>query len=529
MYLLDLQDKISEWAIAFSVYEEQPNYDPTLNGKIRVAAAYLRERLEEYYAREGQNDPIEIKIPKGTYVPTVRERRPAIAVIAIENWNPDAARHAHLCAPIREEIVLRLMSTGSLRVSRVEALETLDHQFHYGLRGSLECRADILRLNASLIDLHSREIICCHGFECRRDDILKLCRQVAEAVLARVSPEGDHNSMGAIRAPRARFECHQLYQKGRWHLRRRTAGDIKRAIDYFEQALEANSEYAPAYSGLADSHLLLSWYELTTPDRVWFESAKSYALTALKLNALLPEVRTSLAYALLLCDFDWAAAETEFRQSILFENHYAPAHHWYSNLLVMQGRFSEAEAEMNRAFHLDSGSIVIRKTMGDPYYYSRRYEEAIKRYSAALKTDPNFWMAHLFLGWAYQQEGATTRALHEFEAVTAHTGISSIAQGAIGHLYATSGEESKALSIINYLKEQPETPHVAPHTLAVIYAGLGENDRAFECLDASYANRIELLAWIKVDPRFEVLHADPRFDRFLERVGLKTPPADASL
>jgi serine/threonine-protein kinase len=239
----------------------------------------------------------------------------------------------------------------------------------------------------------------------------------------------------------------------------------------------------------------------------------------MSLNSRLPEVRTSLAYAKLLCDFDWEGAEKEFRQAILFENRYPSAHHWYANLLVMQGRFSEAEDEMDRALHLDSGSIVIRKTMGDPYYYSRRYEKAIDRYSAALKTE----MAHLFLGWAYQQVGETGRALQEFEAVSACKGVSSIVQGAIGHLYATSGQESKALAILDHLREQIGASYVAPHTLAAIFAGLGDKDQAFEWLDASYENRIELLAWIKVDPRFEVLRGDYRFDRFLEKIGLNPP------
>jgi tetratricopeptide (TPR) repeat protein len=525
--LLGLADQIKETTIAVSVYGEPAEYDPAENNKVRMAALDLRARLAEYDAGEGQRDPVAILIPAGTYVPEIRERRPVIAVSLFQNWNLDGVQ-AHLCGTVSAEIADQLTHTGAVRASRVATLEGVDHNSGYGLRGSLECRANVLRLNASLSDLYTRQIICCHAFEGSRDDIFKLSRQVAEAVVKRIQPEGDNHAGAAIQAPRERFESLQLYQQGRWHLRRRTAADIRQAIELFEQAIEANREYARAYSGLADCHLILSWYALSPPDRVWFEVAKAHALTALGLHPGLPEAHTSLAYAKLLCDFDWAGAEEEFRRAIRIQNRYAPAHHWYANLLVMQGRFAEAQAEIKRASDLDRGCIVIRKTVGDPYYYSRNYQQAIECYRAALAMDPNFWMAHLFLGWAYEQMGDTTRALQEFEIVAAGAGLSSIVQGAIGHFYATSGREPEARAIIHRLQEQPGALYVAPHTLAVIYAGLGENDRAFEWLEASYENRIELLGWIKVDPRFDVLRDDPRFDRFLERIGLKALPSDAA-
>jgi tetratricopeptide (TPR) repeat protein len=213
-------------------------------------------------------------------------------------------------------------------------------------------------------------------------------------------------------------------------------------------------------------------------------------------------------------------AEQELRLAILIENRYPDAHHRLANLLTMQGRFQEAEEEMKRAFHLDPGSIVIRKTRGDPYYYSGRYAQAIDCYRKALDIVPSFWMAHLFLGLAYEQAGDTKSALAEFEEVAKTAGLGCTVQGALGHLYARSGREDEARAILQQLLESG-APHVAPHTLAVIYAGLGDKDRAFEWLNACFENRIELVAWIKVDPRFAVLRDDPRFHDFLRRVGLE--------
>jgi tetratricopeptide (TPR) repeat protein len=515
--LLDKEDDIKELSIAIAVYGEDSSYDPALDNKVRVAGRDLRQRLIEYYAREGQKDPVEILLPHGTFVPEIRERRPSIAVEMFENWNPNGDQ-SYLCTTVRDDILHRLEHAGGVRADRVERVE-VGVQFRYNLRGSLECREDILRLNISLSDRSAARIIFSQGFEGRRDDLFKVSRHVVVGILDVLKPENGHFAGHLQGAPEG-FQTLQLYQQGRFHLGRRTAVDIRKAVDFFEAAIEADGQYARAYSGLADCYLVLSWYEVSPPDRFWFETAKSRALYALFLNPGLPEVHTSLAYAKLLCDFDWAGAEEEFRQAILIQNRYAPAHHWFANLLVMQGRFEEAEEEMERALHLDSGSIVIRKTMGDPFYYSRRYEKAIDAYRGALKMDSNFWMAHLFLGWCYQQVGEKAKALDEFNLVTTHGGSGSIAQGAIGHLYATTGRHEEARSVLEQLKEKPSGPYVAPHSLAVIYAGQGDNDQSFHWLEASYEGRIELLAWIRVDPRFEALRSDSRFDQFLERIGL---------
>ena len=511
--------EIREITIAMAVWNERPDYDPIQNTKVRVALCDLRNRLIEYDAVEGRTDPIQILIPPRAYLPEIRERRPTVALVPILNWNPGNDQD-YLCTAVADEILHRLTHSGAVRAARVPQAEVDAAQFAYSLRGTLECQNHGLRLNISLADNVIAKVIFGRSFEAGRDDLFKLSRQVAEAVLQVVqSDNGAHGEVIRKETPE-RFQALQLCQRGLWHLRRRTAPDILKAIELFEQAIEANRNFARAYSGLADCLLVLSWYRPATPDRVSFEAAKGHALTALRLSPQLPQVRTSLGYAKLLCDFDLEGAEEELRQAILFDNCYAQAHHWLANLLVMQGRFAEAEEEMQRAFHLDRGSIVIRKTMGDPFYYSGRYDSAIDAYGATLRIDPTFWMAHFFLGLAYEQTGECDRALEEFNAIAETDGVGSIVQGAIAHVEATSGRGAEARSILRRLQEHPEVSYVAPHTLAVIAAGLGERDRAFEWLEASYENRIELVAWIKVDPRFAALRDDSRFGHFLRRIGL---------
>ena len=517
MKLLGRATEIKETIIAVAVWGEKADYDTSHNPKVRVAALELRKKLREYYAEEGEHDPIEISLPDGSYVPEICQRHPTIRVNPFENWNPEDDQ-AHLCPVISTEIADRLIRSGRVRVQTQPVMKS---EVRYSARGSFECFNGTIRLNVSVSDMFARQVIFGESFQGRRDDLFKLSREVAAALLDVLKPE-DHHSAGGLKKDVERFETLQLYQQGRYHLARRTAADIRKAISLFEQTTESDGRYARAYSGLADGYLVLSWYEVSPPDRVWFEKAKSCALSGVALNPGLPEVHTSLAYAKLLCDFDWEGAEEEFRQAILIQNRYAPAHHWYANLLTMQGRFEEAEEEIKRASYLDSGSIVIRKTLGDPYYYSRRFDRAIEAYRAAIKKDPHFWMAHLFLGWSYQHAGDRSKALQEFDCVIAQAGPNSIVQGAIAHLHASSGHEAEAISILTQLKAQPGAPYVAPHSVAAIYEGLGESDQAFAWLEASYESRIELLAWIKVDPRFHRLRVDPRFGQFLERIGLSS-------
>lgn len=516
--LLGHEDQIKEMTIAMAVWKEDFTFNPTEDNKVRVAAGVLRQKLIEYAMSESLNDPIQIMLHPGSYVPELRERHPKVGVALFHNWNLNGADE-HLRVLIRDEIADRLNHSGGVRVERVERLDPQSCQLRYGLHGSLESRNGHLRLNTSLIEIGTGRNLSSDVFEDRRENVLGLSERIARATREALKAEIADVAQPHGRERPERFDALQLYQRGRAHFGRRTATDIRTAIDLFQQATEANEEYARAYSGLADCHLVMSWFDLGPADRAWFETAKLHALRAMELNPRLPESHTSLAYAKLLCDFDWDAAEAEFERALRHQNRYALAHHWLANLLIMQGRFSEAVEALRRASHLD-GSIVVRKAVGDPFYYSGDYDRAIESYQAALKIAPHFWMPNLFLGWTYQQIGQPEKAFQAFQNIPASAGISSVLQGAFGHLYATTGREREALALIEDLKKQPGAPYIAPHTLAVIYAGLGDKDQAFAWLDVSLEQRTGLLAWIQVDPRFKSLHGDPRFARFLNRIGL---------
>lgn len=515
--------EIKEVTIAIDVWGETAEaYNPTENNKVRTALRDLRNRLKSWDAGEGRNEPIQILIPERTYLPEINERRPKVAVIAFCNWNPREAQD-HLCTAVRDEIIHWLSHSGVIQATASTPEAAENQRFSHTLRGSLETHDHLIRLNVSLSDNGIMKAVFGKSFEGGRDDLLKLARRVADEIMPKIRAVNGHNGWPDHKPER--FEALALYQRGLWHLKRRTAPDILKSISLFEQAIDANRDFVLAYSGLADALLVLSWYKPATPDRVSFDTAKAHALSAYALNPHLPQVMTSLGYAKLLCDFDWVGAEEDLRQAIRLGDTYAPAHHWLGNLLVMQGRFDEAEKETRAAFNLDRGSIVIRKNLGDPFYYSKRYKQAIDAYRATLKIDSTFWMAHFFLGLSYEQAGDFEGALGEFQSIAETDGVGSVLEGAIAHVYAVSGRQEEARLILKRLQEHPELSYVAPHTLAVVCAGLGDHDRAFAHLGACYENRVELVSWIKVDPRFEGLREDPRFDRFLKVIGL---PSGAS-
>lgn len=514
MKLLGRSEEIKEVSIAIAVWKETTDYDPKIDNKVRVACQDLRGRLQEYYATEGKSAPIGITIETRTFVPKIEDRRVSIAVGQFENWNPNGSED-HLCLTLRAEIAHQLECAGTI-VQFDDGLKS-DRKTKYALRGTLSLVDGELHVHMQLYECSARSAVFDDSFVSRRNDLLKLCRQASDAILS-VLTQSNGWHLKRPETPDG-FQPTALYRKGRMHLSKRTQADIRLAIDSFEKAIEINPNFARAYSGLADCLLILSWYEISTPDREWFAIAKRWAQEGLMLNRHLHEIYASLGYARLLCDFDWNGAEQDLRHAIRLENRYPDAHHRLANLMTMTGRFPEAEQEIQRAFDLDRNSVVIRKTKGDPFYYSGSYSKAINQYRDTLKLFPNFWMAHLFLGLAYEQDGDFKRALTAFEEVAKTAGLGCTVQGALGHLYAQTGRSDDAHAIIQRLLE-PGGQCAAPHTLAVIYAGLGDKDRAFAALDASFENRIELVAWIKVDPRFANIRDDSRFNQFLQRVGL---------
>lgn len=250
--------------------------------------------------------------------------------------------------------------------------------------------------------------------------------------------------------------------------------------------------------------------------------AKAASMKALQLDDTLVEAHTSLARVLFVYDWDWPAAEKEFKRAIELNPRYAPAHQWYGGYLSATGRFREADAEKKRALELEPLSLVINFEAGLAFYFSRSYDQAIDQFQKTLELDANFPPPHTFLAASYEQKGMFEEAITAFQrAIAVAQGpAKALAMAGLGHVYAVSGRKTEARTILAELQRLSEHSHVPATDTALIYAGLGDKDKTFAWLDLAYEEHAFTLSNLKVDPRFDPLHSDPRFNELLRRIGL---------
>ena len=314
-------------------------------------------------------------------------------------------------------------------------------------------------------------------------------------------------------------EAYQLYLKGRFYWNKRTPDGIQKAVESLHRAIEKDPSYALAYAGLADCYHVPA---NPLPPREKMPLAKAAALKALQLDGTLVEAHTTLARVLFVYDWDWPAAEKEFKRAIELNPRYAPAHQWYGGYLSAIGRFREADAEKKRALELEPLSLIVNFEVGLAFHYSRNYDQAIDQFQKTLELDANFPPPHTFLAAAYEQKGMFEEAITAFQrAISVTQGpAKTLAMAGLGHVYAVSGRKTEARKILAELQRLSEHSYVQATDVALVYAGLGDKDKVFAWLDKAYEEHSFALSNLKVEPRFDLLRSDQRFADLLRRIGL---------
>ena len=389
------------------------------------------------------------------------------------------------------------------------------------LEGSVQKLHQRIRVTVRLIRISDRSLLWAETLDEESADIFSLqdsiSEKVVKALAVRLStPEQEQIAKRYTQ----NGEAYQLYQKGRYFWNKRTADGLTKSIEFLEQATQKDPNYALAYAGLADSYIAATNFNVLAPKEV-YPKAKQAARKALEIDKSLAEAHAALAFSIMLFDWDWDAAEAEFRQAIDLSPNYGPAHQWYAVSLVSSGRFSEAIAEAKKAQQVEPLSLFINAGVGWVSFLARDYDGTIDECNKAIEMDSSFAPAYVYRGMAYEQKRMLDKAVADLETARDLQARPSI-MGALGHAYAVAGQKSKARMILQQLNELSAKQYFPPYHLALIHVGLGENDEAVKLLERAYDERYPWLIHLNAEPRLDPLRADQHFRGLIRRIGL--PP-----
>jgi TolB-like protein/DNA-binding winged helix-turn-helix (wHTH) protein/Tfp pilus assembly protein PilF len=465
----------------------------------------------------------------------------SLAVLPLENLSGDASQE-YFADGMTEELTTNLAKIKSLRViSRTSAMKyknartplaEIARSLHVDavVEGSVVRSGDKLRITAQLIDARTDRHLWAEDYNRDLRDVVavqdEVARRIAQEIRTTLTPEERAHLTSQRQVNPAAYEA---YLRGRYFWNKRTEEGTKKAMAFFEQSIGKDPNSPLAYDGLADCWISLGWYGYLSPKET-YPRVKAAALKALELDATLGEAYTSLAMASMNYDWDWSAAEREFRKAIELNPNYANAHHWYADYLSAVGRHEQAIAESKRALELDPVSPIINAWLGWRYYFARQFDQAIDQYRETLEIDPDFVPVHLVLGQAYEQKGMLKEAIAELEKAASLSQGAPLYAASLAHAYAVAGRRNEAETLLHQMNERAHHAYVPSFHVAIIYAGLGRKDETLAWLEKGYQERSAWMVWLKVDPRFDFVRSDARFQNLLRQLGFLTAlgqvPAD---
>ena len=387
------------------------------------------------------------------------------------------------------------------------------------LTGRLMHRGESMLISTELIDIRDNKQLWGEQYERQLADMLSVQREIAREITNNLRP-----TLSGVEQSRmdkqytANPEAYQLYLKGRFYWNKRTPADFRKAIPFFEQAIQKDQNYALAYSGLADSYALLAAYE-NVPARELMPKAKDAALKALALDDNLAEAHASLGQIVEYYDYDFATAEKEYRRALELNPNYATGHQWLAEHFSTIKRFDDAIAEIRRALELDPLSPIINRVYADVLVDSRRYDEGIQQYDKTIDLDPNFGTAYFFLGRAYEGKGTYDQAVEAYTKAAAAARTPEKTLKEFEEIYRKSGWKAYVQANLDRALHA-EKVTLPPFVLAGFYARLGQSDDAIKWLEKGYEERDFRVIMISVSFEFDSLRTDPRFKDLVRRVGL---------
>jgi TolB-like protein/Tfp pilus assembly protein PilF len=458
----------------------------------------------------------------------------SIAVLPFDNLSRDPD-NAYFTEGVEDEILTQLAKVADLKVisrtstqhfkSAPENLPAIAKQLGVTniLEGSVQKAADQVRVNVQLISAMTGAHLWADTYDRRLTDIFAVESDIARAIAENLQAKLTGSAEQVLASnPTENPQAHELYLRGRYFWNRRTGENLKKAADYFQQAIGKDPKYALAYSGLADCHVLLPVYpDLGSNPREELPQALSAARKAVQLDDTLAEAHSSLARAL-ASDLQLSAAVSEFKRAIELNPNYATAHQWFGECLQSQGRVEEGLAELKRAQELDPLSLIINSLLGFAFDTAGKSEEAIAQLRKTIDIDPNFWIGHLYFGNVLEHKGQLKEAIVEYERSSALQVDDAYNLAQLARAYFLVGRKEEAQQLWDKLQSLSERQYVPAYSMAVVQLTFGNKDDAIRLLEKSYEDHAPFdsadLGWILVDHRLDSLRSDPRFKNLIARI-----------
>jgi serine/threonine protein kinase/Flp pilus assembly protein TadD len=388
---------------------------------------------------------------------------------------------------------------------------------------SMQClrEKDNVEIKVSLIAASSQKSIWSNKFDRELTSVLVLQSEVAQAIVREIRVAvTQEEQRRLVTSGQVKPEVYEMYLKGRHHWNKRTSEDLRKAAEYFNQAIENDSGYALAYAGLAQTYVVFPEY-VGLPGKEYLPRSEAAARRALELDENLAEAYSVLGLIHTQYAYDWAGGERELKKAMELNPNYPTAHHWYGLMLRSMGRLEEAMTETKRAQELDPLSLAIRTSTGVVLHSMRRYDEAIEQYKKTLELDQNFPTAHSLLGDTYCQKGMFAEAIAEYQKVRSLAGSSRYRLGNLGYTYARSGNTGEAKRILDELLAVSRQGYVVSYGIALVYNGLGLTNEALRWLEIAYEERDRWIPDVMIDRTWDNLRTDVRFKALLQKMGLE--------
>ncbi|HXM99006.1 MAG TPA: winged helix-turn-helix domain-containing protein [Candidatus Dormibacteraeota bacterium] len=469
-------------------------------------------------------------------VPAIR----SIAVLPMQNLSADAAQQ-YFADGMTDELITDLAKVSALRViSRTSVMRYKDTK--KGLpeiarelnvdaivEGSVMRSGNRVRITAQLLHAPTDKHLWADTYERDLGDVLRLQNEVAQTIAQQVRAQLTPQQEARFRSARVvNPEAYEAYLRGRYYLSNQytMAQPLNMAKSYFEESIRKDPGFALAYSGLADSYVYLAFYGrgLLPPDRA-YKSAKEALRKAVELDDSIGEIHDTLGLLNWRFEWNWDAAEREFNRAIALAPSYSCAHEDRADYLSFMGRRADALAEIAKSNELDPGPSSAM-TESAAYYQLREYESLVEAGRRGVASYPNEWVEHRDLGAGYEGTGKPLEAISEYEKAIEMSNGDPDVSASLAHAFAAIGRKPEAEKILRDLERKAKSAYVSPYTIATVYAGLGQKDKAFEWLERAYQQRSLDLSWyIKADLRIDNLRSDPRFEALLRGIGL--PPTYA--